>query len=76
MIPAPAAGLVMDHRLVYTVNRPVPEVRLFVGRVSRHELVFRNGRIPLADLAEPGTSPAIRPDRYSCYRSWKEVCLR
>ncbi len=50
-----------DGTLVWTVNRRVPEVALFVGRVAGHALEIRGRKILLATLAAPGTSVTLRP---------------
>ncbi|RPJ04657.1 MAG: DUF1850 domain-containing protein [Deltaproteobacteria bacterium] len=62
--------------LVWTVNRPVPEVNLFVGRVANHSLRIKDREMALADLVEPGTSLSIRTFRASFVDIWKDRCLR
>jgi hypothetical protein len=62
--------------LVWTVNRPVPEILLFVGRVANHSLNIKGLEIALADLAEPGTSLSIRTRKASRFEMWKGRCLR
>jgi hypothetical protein len=44
-----------DGWLEWTVNRPVPEVTVRVGRVAEHTLHLKGREIPLAGLAQPGT---------------------
>jgi hypothetical protein len=43
-----------DGWLKWTVNRPVPEITIRVGRVADHMLHFKGRDIRLSDLAEPG----------------------
>ncbi len=45
-----------DGWLLWTVNRPVPEVVVRVGRVADHILTLKGHDIHLADLAPPGTA--------------------
>jgi hypothetical protein len=49
-----------DGWLEWTVNRPVPEVIVRVGRVADHTLHFKDRVIHLADLAEPGSALTMR----------------
>jgi hypothetical protein len=49
-----------DGWLEWTVNRPVPEVTVRVGRVAGHILHFKGREIRLADLSEPGTALTFR----------------
>jgi hypothetical protein len=65
-----------DGWLEWTVNRHVPEVSLFVGRVANHVLHTRGRKIALADLAEPGTSVTLRAVKISRYAAWKGRCVR
>jgi len=65
-----------DGWLVWMVNRPVPEVNLFVGRVANHSLSLKGREIALADLAEPGTSLSIRTRKASLFEIWKGRYLR
>jgi hypothetical protein len=65
-----------DGWLEWTVNRPVPEVSLFVGRVANHVLHVRGREIALADLAEPGTSVTLLAVKISRYAAWKGRCIR
>ncbi len=44
-----------DGWLEYTVNRPVAEVTVRVGRVADHRLNLKGRDIPLAKLAPPGS---------------------
>jgi hypothetical protein len=52
-----------DGWLQWTVNRPVPEVTLRVGRVAGHRLRLKGREIPLTDLAEPGAPLTLRVRR-------------
>ena len=63
-----------DGWLEWTVNQPVPEIRLFVGRVANHSLHLKGRDIVLTDLVEPGTPLSIRPHKASLYAIWKERC--
>ena len=65
-----------DGWLELTVNRPVPEILLFVGRVADHSLTIKGRKMVLADLVEPGTSLAIKPHKASFFELWKGRCLR
>jgi len=49
--------------LEWTVNRPVGEVTLRVGRVADHRLLFREGGVSLASLAPPGSALTMRVGR-------------
>ncbi len=49
-----------DGRLEWTVNRPVPEIVVRVGRVAQHTLTFRGRDIRLAELAAPGSALTLR----------------
>jgi hypothetical protein len=62
--------------LVWTVNRRVPEVTFFVGRVADHTLHLKGRRLALADLSEPGSSVSMRPARVSYYHLRRGGCLR
>lgn len=46
--------------LEYTVNRPVPEITVRVGRVANHVLQIKNRDFSLADLAPPGSPLSFR----------------
>ena len=45
-----------DGWLEYTVNRRVPDLTIFVGRVAGHVLHIKGRAIPFTSLAEPGTA--------------------
>ena len=65
-----------DGWLEWIVNRPVPEVTLFVGWVANHSLRLKGREIPLADLAEPGTLLSLRAEKVSRYGLWKGRCAQ
>jgi hypothetical protein len=65
-----------DGWLEWTVNRPVHEVVVRVGRVAGHTLALKGNAIPLADLAEPGTPLAFRVGPQTTPSDWKGRCLR
>jgi len=62
--------------LVWTVNRPVPEILLFVGRVADHSLSIKGREMALVDLADPGTSLSLKTHKASFFEIWKGRCLR
>jgi len=63
-----------DGWLEWVVNRPVPEVTLFVGWVANHSLRLKGREIPLTELAEPGTLLSLRAGKASRYGLWKGRC--
>lgn len=65
-----------DGWLVWTVNRPVPEVIIFVGWVADHTLRIRGKETPLAGLAGPGTGLSLQVRQYSLYHIWKGRCTQ
>lgn len=65
-----------DGWLVWTANRPVPEVNLSVGRVANHSLSLKGREIKLADLVEPGTSLLIKTYKTSFFELWRGRCLQ
>jgi len=65
-----------DGWLEWTVNRPVPEVVVRIGRVANHILTLKGRAIPLADLAEPGTPLAFRVVSRTIPSDSKGRCLR
>ncbi len=65
-----------DGWIEWTVNRPLPEVIVRVGRVANHTLHLKGREIPLTDLAEPGTPLAMRVQNRSIYALWKGRCIR
>jgi hypothetical protein len=54
-----------DGWIEWTINRPMPEVVVRVGRVANHTLHLKGREIPLASLAAPGTAVALRSQIYS-----------
>ena len=64
-----------DGRLEYIVNRPVPDVTVFVGRVAGHALHLREREIPFTSLAEPGKALRFLVERQSPYQIFKGECL-
>jgi hypothetical protein len=65
-----------DCWLEWVVNRPVPEVTLFVGWVANHSLRLKGREIPLTELAEPGTLLSLRAGKASRYGLWKGRCAQ
>ncbi len=65
-----------DNWLEWTVNRPVPEVKFFVGWVANHTLRLKGRDIAFTNLVEPGTSLSIRARKASYYEIWKSRCIR
>jgi len=65
-----------DGWIEWTINRPMPEVVVRVGRVANHTLHLKDREIPLASLVTPGTAVALRSRTYSEFGLWKERCLR
>lgn len=65
-----------DGWLEWTINRPLPEVIVRVGRVANHTLRLKGREIPLTDLAEPGTPLTLRSQHRSIYTVWKGRCIR
>jgi len=64
-----------DGRLEYIVNRPVPDVTIFVGRVAGHVLHLREREIPFVSLAEPGMALRFSVEKRSLYQTVKGECL-
>jgi hypothetical protein len=60
-----------DGWLEYTVDRPVEDVTLFVGRVAEHTLQVRSRVIPLADLAPPGSALRFSIEKLSAFHLWR-----
>jgi hypothetical protein len=65
-----------DGWIEWTINRPMPEVVVRVGRVANHTLHLKGREIPLASLATPGIAVALRSRVYSEFDLWKARCLR
>ena len=64
-----------DGWLEYTVNRPVPDVTIFVGRVAGHALHLKGRLIPFISLSEPGKSLRFFVERRSPYRIFEVRCI-
>ncbi|MGE5256602.1 MAG: DUF1850 domain-containing protein [Hyphomicrobiales bacterium] len=58
--PEGTLAVAPDGWLEWTVNRPVPDVTVRVGRVANHTLHFEGREIRLSDLAEPGSALTLR----------------
>jgi hypothetical protein len=64
-----------DGWLIWTVNRSIPGLDLFVGRNARHSITIRGVERALADLVEPGSSVSIRSVTRSPVERWMRNCL-
>jgi len=64
-----------DGWLEYTVNRPVPDVTVFVGRVAGHALHLKGRLIPFISLSEPGKSLRFFVERRSPYQIFEGRCI-
>jgi hypothetical protein len=65
-----------DGWLLWTVNRPVPEVKVFVGWVAHHTLHLKGHRFLLTDWVDPGTALSLRVRKASYYELWKGRCVQ
>ena len=65
-----------DGWLEWTVNRPVPEITVRVGRVAEHTLHLKGREIRLADLAEPGKALTMRVRKIRMFDLLKGRCIR
>jgi hypothetical protein len=72
---ANALSTAPDGWLVYTVDRSIPEINLFIGRVANHTLRVRGQLLPLADLAAPGSSISMRPSKANLFQLLTHRCL-
>ncbi|MFO7708829.1 MAG: DUF1850 domain-containing protein [Desulfobacterales bacterium] len=63
-----------DGWLEWTVNRPVPEVTVRVGRVAEHTLVIKGREVPLLGLAEPGAPLTLSIRNFSVLDFMKGRC--
>jgi hypothetical protein len=63
-----------DGWLQWTINRPVPEIRFFVGWVAQHTLHLKGQKFLLTDWVDPGTSLSVRTRKASWYEIWKGRC--
>lgn len=64
-----------DGWLEYTVNRLVPDVRIFVGRVAGHRLHLKGREIPFTSLADPGRALCFFSEKKSLFQIITEGCL-
>jgi hypothetical protein len=64
-----------DGWLEYTVNRPVAEVTVRVGRVAGHRLLIKGRELPLSDMAPPGSPLSFRVRAASLFAILKGRCL-
>ncbi|MBA4423513.1 MAG: hypothetical protein C0390_10535 [Syntrophus sp. (in: bacteria)] len=64
-----------DGWVEFTVNRPVPDITIFVGRVAGHVLHVKGREIPFASLAEPGKALRFSVGRRSLYQTFKGECV-
>jgi hypothetical protein len=64
-----------DGWLEWTVNRPMPEIIVRVGRVANHTLDIKGREILLADLAEPGTPLTMRVRKIRMFDLIKGRCI-
>ena len=63
-----------DGLLEYTVNRRVPDVAIFVGRVAAHALHIKGRKIPFVSLANPGETLRFSVEKRSLYQTLKGGC--
>jgi hypothetical protein len=64
-----------DGWLEWTVNRPVPEITVRVGRVAEHTLHLKGREFRLADLAEPGKPLTMRVRKIRMFDLLKGRCI-
>lgn len=64
-----------DGWLEYTVNRLVPDITIFVGRVAGHALHIKGREIPFISLAEPGTALRFSVEKRSLYQTFNGRCV-
>jgi hypothetical protein len=64
-----------DGWLVWTVNRPIAALDLFVGRSAQHRISIRGIDKALADLVEPGSPISIRSVTRSRIERWGRHCV-
>jgi hypothetical protein len=65
-----------DGWLEWTINRPMAEVVVRVGRVANHTLRLKGHEVALAGFSPPGTAVALRSATYSDFDLWKGRCIR
>ena len=63
-----------DGWVEYTVNRPVPDVTIFVGRVAGHVLHLKGRETFFTSLAEPGMALRFSVEKRSLYQTFKGAC--
>lgn len=64
-----------DGWLEYTVNRRVPDVTIFVGRVAGHALHIKGREISFTSLAPPGAALRFSVEKRSLYQTFKGGCV-
>jgi hypothetical protein len=64
-----------DGWLEWTVNRPMPEITIRVGRVAEHKLNLKGREIHLADLAQPGAALTMRVRKVRMLDLMKGRCM-
>jgi hypothetical protein len=64
-----------DGWLEWTVNRPVPEVTVRVGRVADHTLHYRGRELRLSDFSEPGSALTLRVRKSPWLYLMKDRCF-
>lgn len=64
-----------DGWLEYAVNRRVPDVTIFVGRVAGHVLHIKERGIPFVSLANPGEALRFSVEKRSLYQTLKGGCV-
>jgi hypothetical protein len=73
--PEGTLTIAKDGWLEWTVNRPMPEITVRVGRVANHTLIIKNREIRLADLAEPGQPLTMRVRKIRMFDLLKGRCI-
>ena len=73
--PEGTLTIAKDGWLEWTVNKPVPEVTIRVGRVANHTLSIKDREIRLADLAEPGQLLTMRVRKIRMFDLLKGRCI-
>ena len=64
-----------DGWVEYTVNRPVPDITIFVGRVAGHVLHIKGRETFFTSLAEPGMALRFSVEKRSLYQTFKGACV-
>lgn len=73
--PEGTLAVAPDGWLEWTVNRPVPEVTIRVGRVADHTLHLKGREIRLSDLSEPGSALTFRVRKARWFDLMKGRCI-